>query len=241
MSIDLSNYVTVDERIEQAKQAYPEGRFTSEIVSLPDAFAGQFVAVKAKFYRTADDPTPGEGLAWEPVPGKTPYTRDSELMNAETSAWGRALIAAFVADAKKGIASADEVRNRQTQSQGPTCPKCGGATFDNTETNEQRVLEGKKPMPAFKCRDKACGWIDWDGTSVLEKETPEFDVAAWAANAVQIFSEWDDDRRRAEWKEAIGDLYSGEQPKDQDEADRVIEAMSKTYYAEHPASDERPF
>jgi len=52
-------------------------------------------------------------LASEPVPGKTNFTRDSELMNAETSAWGRALIAVGAADAKRGIASANEVRNRQ--------------------------------------------------------------------------------------------------------------------------------
>jgi hypothetical protein len=28
---------------------------------------------------------PGIGMAWEPFPGRTPYTKASELMNAETS------------------------------------------------------------------------------------------------------------------------------------------------------------
>jgi hypothetical protein len=50
-------------------------------------------------------------LAWEVIPGKTPYTKDSEVQNAETSAWGRAIVAVGAATAKK-IASREEVRNR---------------------------------------------------------------------------------------------------------------------------------
>jgi hypothetical protein len=68
--------------------------------------------VEARAYRTAEDERPGYGLAFEPVPGKTSFTRDSELQNCETSAWGRALIAVGAADAKKGIASAEDVQNR---------------------------------------------------------------------------------------------------------------------------------
>jgi hypothetical protein len=36
-------------------------------------------------------------------------------MNAETSAWGRAIIAVGAADSRKGIASAEEVRNRAAE------------------------------------------------------------------------------------------------------------------------------
>ena len=52
-------------------------------------------------------------MAWEPLPGLTPFTKGSELMVAETSAWGRAIVAALAADTQK-VASADEVRNRQS-------------------------------------------------------------------------------------------------------------------------------
>ena len=53
-------------------------------------------------------------MAFEPFPGRTPYTRGSELQNAETSAWGRAIVAALAADTNRaGVASADEVRNRR--------------------------------------------------------------------------------------------------------------------------------
>ncbi|MDE1822663.1 MAG: hypothetical protein KGI98_17640, partial [Euryarchaeota archaeon] len=71
----------------------------------------QFVVYTAAAYRTPLDPRPGMGTAWEPVPGKTRFTRDSEGQNAETSAWGRAIIAAGAADASK-IASREEVQNR---------------------------------------------------------------------------------------------------------------------------------
>src|SRR3990167_2917806 len=60
--------------------------------------------------RPPDDPRPGVGHAFEPIPGKTSYTKDSETMNAETSAWGRAIVALGF-DTKK-IGSANEVRAR---------------------------------------------------------------------------------------------------------------------------------
>jgi hypothetical protein len=56
-------------------------------------------------------------MAWEPVPGKTPYTRGSELMVAETSAWGRALAAIGIAT-NKSVASAEEVRSARERTGG---------------------------------------------------------------------------------------------------------------------------
>jgi hypothetical protein len=115
----LDDYVDVPARIVEFRKKYPEGVLQAEIVPLPDAFAHDFIAVRGFAYRTPDDPRPGTGLAWEAVPGKTPYTRLSELQNAETSAWGRAIIAVGAADAKKGIASKEDVRNRQEDAQQP--------------------------------------------------------------------------------------------------------------------------
>ena len=114
MSGAPKDYVEVSERIAEFRAAYPDGSLQAEVVPSP---AEGFIVVKAYAYRTPDDERPGTGLAWEPVPGKTNFTRDSELMNAETSAWGRALIAVGAADAKRGIASANEVRNRQSNGQ----------------------------------------------------------------------------------------------------------------------------
>jgi hypothetical protein len=47
------------------------------------------------------------------LPGQTPYTLGSELENAETSAWGRAIAAVGLAT-RGGIATADEIRSKQT-------------------------------------------------------------------------------------------------------------------------------
>jgi hypothetical protein len=111
---DMGDYKEVAERIQDFRKQYPDGTIQSEIVQT--GFDG-FVTVKAYAYRSADDARPGTGLAWEPVPGKTPYTRDSELQNAETSAIGRAIIMVGASDAKR-VASANEVRNRQTPDHG---------------------------------------------------------------------------------------------------------------------------
>lgn len=118
MAYDLKDYKEVSERIIDLRQKYPDASLQSEVILWPTE-ALPFIAVKALCYRTRKDENPGVGLAWEPFPGKTPYTRDSELQNAETSAWGRAIVAALASDTKQGVASADEVRNRRTRESGP--------------------------------------------------------------------------------------------------------------------------
>lgn len=118
MSFDLAGYVDVAERIRMFKEKYPNGTLQPANLDKPYEIVAvgerTFIVYVAAAYREASDQRPGVGIAWEPFPGKTPYTRDSELMNAETSAWGRAIIAALAADTQK-IASADEVRNRREQ------------------------------------------------------------------------------------------------------------------------------
>lgn len=118
MSGFAEDYVDVATRIGIFREKYPEGSLQPfnpsdpvKIVALGDKAFIQYVACA---YRTPGDERPGIGVAWEPFPGKTPYTRDSEAMVAETSAWGRAIVAVLAADTKRGIASADEVRNRRS-------------------------------------------------------------------------------------------------------------------------------
>jgi hypothetical protein len=72
-----------------------------------------YLAYTAAAYRTPDDARPGLACAWEPIPGPNSFTRDSELQNAETAAWGRAIVAVLAADTRKGIASRDEVASRK--------------------------------------------------------------------------------------------------------------------------------
>jgi len=105
---DLKDYVDVATRIAAFKERYPEGTLQSEVVELTD----KRVVVKAYAYRDQDDKRPAVGHAAEPIPGSTPYTRGSELMVCETSAWGRA-IAALGFEVKRGIATQEEVQAAQ--------------------------------------------------------------------------------------------------------------------------------
>lgn len=106
----LDNYVQVNERIVAFYKQFPEGSIQSEIVTLTETL----VVVKAYAYRTDGDDKPGIGHSSMIIPGSTPYTRGSELENCETSAWGRAL-AALGFEVKRGIASRNEIENKQTE------------------------------------------------------------------------------------------------------------------------------
>jgi hypothetical protein len=105
------DYVQVNERIIKFIEKYPEGSLQSEIVEL----TGERVVMRGMAFRNPDDPKPGIGHSWLEIPGKTAFTRGSEIENAETSAWGRAL-AALGFEVKRGIASAEEVRNKSDDS-----------------------------------------------------------------------------------------------------------------------------
>lgn len=124
---DLGDYNTVPERIAEFREKYPEGSLRpldpTRPYSVEKIGEQWFVVYAAVAMRTPDDPAPGSGIAWEPVPGKTPYTRDSELQNAETSAWGRAIVAVGAADTKKGIATREEVTNRREAVHSPPPPR----------------------------------------------------------------------------------------------------------------------
>lgn len=119
---DLADYNTVAERLTEFRTKYPDGRLRplddDKPYTIEKIGNEYFVSVVACAYRTADDPTPAVGMAWEPFPGRTPYTKGSELQNAETSAWGRAIVAALAAETNRGIASREEVRNRDAERSG---------------------------------------------------------------------------------------------------------------------------
>jgi len=100
----MDDYVDVAERLRMFKEKYPES------IQFIDFAGKSWVVYTAAAYRNPDDPRPGHGTAWEPVPGKSNFTRDSETSNAETSAWGRAIIAILVADGGKRIASKQEIQ-----------------------------------------------------------------------------------------------------------------------------------
>lgn len=126
MSFDLADYVDVAERIRIFREKHPTGSLQSEVTIYQNK-DGFIIGVlcKASAYRNTDDQFPGNGHSYLGVPGKTPYTKDSEVENAETSAWGRAIVAALAADTKK-VASSNEVLAKQVSSSAGTLGGTGG-------------------------------------------------------------------------------------------------------------------
>ena len=178
MSIDLSGYNDVAARMIEFREKYPAGTLQPidpgqpfQVVTVGEK---TFIQYTAAAYRTPDDPRPGIGVAWEPFPGRTNYTRDSELMNAETSAWGRAILAVGAADAKKGVASAEEVRNR---------------TADREQWDNARPAQSQIPPETMRERflinaERAIGDAGLDAL-------PEIEQRIGAAYAVQLITDQD--------------------------------------------------
>lgn len=154
MGFDIGDYNDVPARIAEFRAKHPEGSLQPADPAAPYRVEkiGEkaFIVYIAAAYRSPDDLRPGIGMAWEQFPGRTPYTRDSELQNAETSAWGRAIVAALAADTRKGIASAEEVRNRQAEREhGPN----GEATPASVRSAIARVGKAKGMEPAALAAD----------------------------------------------------------------------------------------
>ena len=104
MTFALDDYIEVADRIAEFYRRFPDGRlWAEEVKNDPDS-----VEFKGFAARTADDPRPATGHSELAKPGTTPYTRGSEVENAETSAIGRAIVMAGIPSKK--VASADEVR-----------------------------------------------------------------------------------------------------------------------------------
>jgi hypothetical protein len=168
VSFNLDDYVDVAERIRLFYAKYPEGSLVTAAHGLHHVGERTFIYCEAKAYRTADDTTPCSGTAWEPIPGPTPYTKDSELMNAETAAWGRAIIAAGIPSKK--IASSQEVRARADGNVAPSAKPHGRGDGKGKDlrTKEQNAklhavlgeLDELDPRPEGPWKDYAKVWIE---------------------------------------------------------------------------------
>lgn len=121
MAFDISNYVTVAERVAMFYEKYPEGSIQFEFMGVMDGDPLKMWGV-ARAYRTPDDPLPGIGTASELIVGKSPYTNGSELQNLETACWGRAC-ASLNIGTSKGLSSKEEIiGSRERQAPGPAKP-----------------------------------------------------------------------------------------------------------------------
>lgn len=113
------DYKEVSERVRDLYAKHPDAVLTGgfEIKGIGDK---TYVIYRAECIRAPGE-EPCVGFAQEEIPGRTPYTKGSEIQNAETSAWGRAIVAAGASESKR-IASADEIRSARARETAPDEP-----------------------------------------------------------------------------------------------------------------------
>jgi hypothetical protein len=162
MSFNLDNYVDVPTRLRMALEKFPDLRMQESQPLFREVEGKLYLEMHVTLWRDKDDQLPMIAYCWEPFPGKTPYTRDSEMMNLSTSLIGRVLgMMGFGIEHK--MASKQEVLARQQEV--PTVTEVP-ATYDNGDpvpdpfTDKQQttnVVQFKNPKG--KASDKQIGMI----------------------------------------------------------------------------------
>lgn len=188
MAFDLDGYIDVGERITTFREMYPGGSLqpldTAKPYTVEVLGDKTYIVYVAAAYRTPDDARPGVGCAWETWPGTTNYTRNSELQNAETSAWGRAIVAALAADSKR-IASKQEVQARQGENEHKALVRDTLATpakADRSRAAKGTTAKADEADP-FTAPAKAFDIGDW--TVRLLAASSEVDLAALGAEVAR--------------------------------------------------------
>ena len=147
MGFNLDDYVDVATRLKELLEKYPQASVEASPPKLVAVDGAHFVEVTVTI--TADGRV-ARASAWEPIPGKTPYTKDSEMMNAETSALGRAC-GMWGIGIKKSVASLDEVRARREASK--------TVHPSNQPANNVNESDSDRPQSSGGATDKQLGAI----------------------------------------------------------------------------------
>lgn len=147
---DLSNYVDVATRVKLLLEQYPNASIVCTKPQIISIAGHDFVEVTVHISVNDGSNRNAVASAWEPFPGKTPYTRDSEMMNAETSAVGRA--AGLLGFGLTGsLATANEVQNRQgvtvTQQGNTTVTQVGNPPSDKQLWLYKKLLKDAGKVP----------------------------------------------------------------------------------------------
>ena len=179
MTFQLDGYLTVAERIAQLKAKYPDAVLRpfnpAEPFTIKEIGGTEYIVYTAACYKTPNDPMPAVAVAIEPCVAKSNFTRDSMVMNAETSAWGRCIMAALACDTTAKVASADEVRNRQTDQQMATVIKA----FPKANVEQQQVTTA--PAKSGMITQKQIGLL---GKLTREKQMNNLDLIAFAEKEI---------------------------------------------------------
>jgi hypothetical protein len=133
MAFDLSEYVDVKTRLKQALATFPQLRIVEHRPEITQVGDQLFIECSVTVSRDPDDPIPVTAYIFEPYPGKTTFTKNSEQANGATSVLGRALgYLGFGID--KSIASSNEVLGRQQASE---------------DTDRKRIVSIARPTPVL--------------------------------------------------------------------------------------------
>jgi hypothetical protein len=170
---DLSNYVEVADRLREWYEKYPTARIVTSVLEHTE----KRVIVRAEVFRKAEETLPaGAGHSALAIPGTTPYTRGAELENAETSAIGRALVAAGLPSKK--VASADEVLFKRAERVFDDVADLALPPIDTVVFAANPVAAVGMELAAGKCRVHGRDWAFKEGTSKLGKP-----YAFWSCGA----------------------------------------------------------
>jgi hypothetical protein len=142
MAWQLNDYVDVPHRLKMLADKFPDVRIVESEPRIRQVGDRTFIEVRVTAWRTPDDQHPAIAYCWEPFPGDTPYTRDSEQMNAASSAYRR-LVSIMLPGAFAKLASANEVFHRAGPPAKPTgpVPVVGGGRDPFDEEPHQRQIE----------------------------------------------------------------------------------------------------
>ena len=172
--MDLGDYVEVKDRLRQALTKWPDLTIVEQPPKVMTVYDIEFLVCTVHVHPTPEDDRPVVASAWEPR-GRTPYTRDSELMNGMTSAVGRAL-GYMGFGIGKSIASRNEVMARQDdENRPPESPTIDANALGGTKGAAGLASEPQKraifmiakkkglPMPAGLetwTKQQASQWIE---------------------------------------------------------------------------------
>jgi hypothetical protein len=133
MAFDLSEYVDVKTRLKQALALYPQLRIVEHRPEITQVGDQLFIECSVTVSRDPDDPIPVTAYIFEPYPGKTTFTKNSEQANGATSVLGRAL-GYMGLGIDKSIASSNEVLGRQQASE---------------DTDRTKIVSIARPTPVL--------------------------------------------------------------------------------------------
>ena len=157
-AFNLGDYVDVPTRLAQALKQFPDLRIQETKPIIVTVDNQQYVEISCTVWRDANDLLPTVAYCWEPIPGKSPFTKGSEMMNASTSCLGRAL--GFLGmGIGKSIASRNEVQARQPATVADVSPIRADLEqpFGDTTDTKQYASPKQRGMIRAKAFEKKIG------------------------------------------------------------------------------------